>query len=82
MTRHYPELGSASHWSFRVGNLIQPIRSTTQIWVMTCHQYGISALVGAKCRPFSQVNKNVDMVFLFDCVAEMRPYPNGALGTG
>ena len=45
MTRHYPELGSASYWSFRVGNLIQPIRSTTQIWVMTRHQYRNSALV-------------------------------------
>ena len=34
MTRHYPDLGSASHWSCRVGNLLQPIRSTTQIWVI------------------------------------------------
>ena len=45
MTRHYPDLGSASDWSCRVGNLIQPIRSTTQIWVVMRHQYGISALV-------------------------------------
>ena len=45
MTHHYPDLGSASDWSGRVGNLIQPIRSTTQIWVVTRHQYGISALV-------------------------------------
>ena len=29
MSRHYPDLGSASDWSCRVGNLIQPIRSTT-----------------------------------------------------
>ena len=36
-----PELG----WSYSVGNLIQPIRSTTQIWVVTRHQNGISALV-------------------------------------
>ena len=28
--RHYPDLGSASDRSCRVGNLIQPIRSTTQ----------------------------------------------------
>ena len=98
MTRHYPELDSASHWLYRVGNLIQPIRSTTQIWVMTRYQYGISALVSqmsfggwggggtsdsvVKCRPSSLVNKDVDVVFLFDCVAEMRPYPNGALGAG
>ena len=66
MTRHYPDLGSASDWSCRVGNLIQPTRGTTQIWVVTRHQYGISALVSelsfggetsgvAKCRLFSQV---------------------------
>ena len=66
MTRHYPNLDSASDWSCRVGNLIQPIRSTSQIWVVTRHQYGISALVSqtsfggetsgsvAKCRLFSQ----------------------------
>ena len=28
MTCHHPELGSASNWSHRVGNLLQPIRST------------------------------------------------------
>ena len=39
MTRHYPDLVSASNWSCRVGNLFQLIRSTTQIWVMTRHQY-------------------------------------------
>ena len=66
MTCHYPDRGSASDWSCRVGNLIQPIRSTTQIWVVTRHQYGISVLVSqpsfrgetvggvAKCRLFSQ----------------------------
>ena len=30
MTRHYPELGSASDWLCWVGDLIQPIRSTKQ----------------------------------------------------
>ena len=45
MTRHYPDLGIASDRSSRVGNLLQPIRSTTQIWVVTRHQYGVSALV-------------------------------------
>ena len=34
MTRHYPVLGSASDWSCCMGNLIQPTRSTTQIWVV------------------------------------------------
>ena len=32
MTRHYPDLGSVSDWSCRLGNLFQPIRSSTQIW--------------------------------------------------
>ena len=65
-TCHYPDLDGASNWSCRVGNLIQPIRSTTEIWIVTRHQYGISALVSqtsfggetsgsiAKCRLFSQ----------------------------
>ena len=46
MTRYYPDLGSASDCrSSRVGNFFQPIRGTTQIWVVTRHQYGISVLV-------------------------------------
>ena len=40
-TRHYPDLSCASV----AENLLQPIRSTTQIWVVTRHQYGMSALV-------------------------------------
>ena len=62
---HYPDLGRASDWSCRVGNLPQPIRSPTQVWEVTRHQYGISlvsqTLFGgetsgsvAKCRLFSQ----------------------------
>ena len=66
MTRHYPDLGSASDWLNQISHAARPIRSTTQIWVVTCHQYGISALVSqtsfgeetsgsvAKCRLFSQ----------------------------
>ena len=45
MMFHYLDLGSDSDWSCHVGNLIQPIRSTTQIWVVTRHQYGISVLI-------------------------------------
>ena len=53
MTRHSPDLGrldlgSASDWSCGVGNLIQPIRSTTQIWGVTRHQYGIFVLVSLR----------------------------------
>ena len=71
MTRHYPGLDSAlDHrlldWSCRMGYLLQPIRSTTQVWEVTRYQDGISALASqtsfrgetigsvAKCRLFSQ----------------------------
>ena len=60
MTCHYPDLGRASL-------AVRPIRSTTRIWVVTRHQYGISASVRqsfcgeifgvAKWRLFSQANK-------------------------
>ena len=33
MMCHYPDLGSASDWSCRKRNLLQPIKSTTQIWI-------------------------------------------------
>ena len=45
LTRYYPDLGRVSDRSWRVGNLLQPIRSTTQTWLVTHHQYGFSALV-------------------------------------
>ena len=66
MTRHYPDLGSSSDWLNQISHEARPIRSTTQIWVVTCRQYGISALVSqtslggetsgsvAKYRLFSQ----------------------------
>ena len=66
MTCHYTDMGSASGWSHRVRNLLQPIRIITEIWVVTRPEYGISALVSqtsfsgetsgviAKCRLFSE----------------------------
>ena len=45
MTCHYPDLGSPSDWLNQISHAARPIRSTTQIWVVACHQYGISALV-------------------------------------
>ena len=45
MTRHYPDLGSASDWLNQISHAARPIRSTTHIWVVTRHQYGISPLV-------------------------------------
>ena len=70
MTRHHPDLGSASDWLNQISHAARPIRSTTQIWVVTRHQYGISAFVSqtsfggetsgsvVKCRLFSQAIEN------------------------
>ena len=64
MTYHFPALGSASDWLKQISLAAQPIRSTTQLWVVTRHQYGVYALVPqssffvqtsggvAKCRAF------------------------------
>ena len=68
MTRDYSDLGSASDWLNQIPHGARPIRSTTQIWVVTCRQNGISALVSktlyggetsgsvAKSQLFSQAN--------------------------
>ena len=45
MTRHYPDLSSASDWLNQISHATRPMRSTTQICIVTRHQYGISALV-------------------------------------
>ena len=41
MTRHYPDLGSVSDWLKQISKKARPIRSTTHIWEVTRHQYGI-----------------------------------------
>ena len=45
MTCHCRGQSSASDWLCCERYLLQPIRSTTQIWVVTRHQYGILGLV-------------------------------------
>ena len=81
MTRHYPDLGSASDWLNQISHAARPIRSTTQIWVVKRHQYGISALVSqtpfggetsgsvVKCRLFSQAS-GVGVVVVFVVVVD------------
>ena len=66
MMRHYPDLGNAFVWLKQISLAARPIRSTTEIWIVMCHQYVISAHVSytsihgqtsdgiAKCRLFSQ----------------------------
>ena len=73
MTRHCPDLGNASDWLNQISHLARPIRSTTQIWEVTSHQYGITALFSqtsfggetsgsvAKCRLFSRPNNTQTM---------------------
>ena len=70
MTCHYPDLGSTPDWSKQISLVARPIGSTNKIWVVTRHQYGISALVpqtsfcareisgsvAAKCGLFSQAS--------------------------
>ena len=71
MTRHYPDLGGAFDWLKQIFHAPRPIRSTAQIWVVTRHQYGISALQSlrgetsgdvAKCRLFQAEQDNVDFL--------------------
>ena len=46
MTSNYLDLGRASDWLKQISHAAaRPIRSTTQNWIVTRHQYGISALV-------------------------------------
>ena len=68
MTCYYPDLSSACYCLKQISLAGRPIGSTTQIWVVTRDQYGISALVPqtssrretsgsvAKWRQFSQAN--------------------------
>ena len=42
---HYPDLVNASDWLKQIFLAARPVRSTTQIRVVTRHQQGISVLV-------------------------------------
>ena len=69
--------GTAPDWLKQISQVAQPIRSSTHTWVVTFHQYGISALVSqtsfrgeivggiAKCHLFSQptiTDKNTRLI--------------------
>ena len=45
ITCYYPDLGSAPDWLNQISLAARSIGSTTQIWVDSHHQYGISALI-------------------------------------
>ena len=42
-TCHYPDLDSAFDWLKQISLVAGPIESSTQIWIVACHQYGICA---------------------------------------
>ena len=48
MTCHFLDLGSDSDWLKEFSHSAWPIRSTAQIWVVTHHQFGTSALVSQR----------------------------------
>ena len=50
-----------------MGNLLQPIRSTTQIWVVKRHQYGISALVSQTSFRWQTSGSVAKMSAVFSC---------------
>ena len=51
MTCHYQDLGISADWFEQISLAARPIRSTVHIWVVACHQYGISAFVLQTPRP-------------------------------
>ena len=77
MTRHYLDLGSASECLKQISHVVRPIRSTTQFWVVTRHQYEISSLVSqtffrgetsggvVECRLFSQATLGTELKPVF-----------------
>ena len=48
MMCQYSDLGWATDWLYYERNLLQPIRSTSQIWVVMRHQCGISEVFAQK----------------------------------
>ena len=93
MTFHYPDLGSAPDWLNQISHAARPIRSTTQIWVVTRHQYGISALVSqtsfrletsggiAKCRLFSQAMLDLVLSLIIQQEEPIEWHPSGVTRT-
>ena len=65
-------------WSSHVGNLLQSIRCTIQIWVLTRHQCGISALVSQT--PFyRETRSGIAKCWLF---LKLGQWQNGKLSSG
>ena len=65
MTCHYPDLGSTSDWLKQISLVARPIGSATQIWIVTRHQYGISALVSQTSFCAREISRGVAKYGLF-----------------
>ena len=76
MTRHHPDLGSASDWFKQISHAVRPIRDTTQFWVVTRHQYGAELVFqtffrgktsggAVECRLFSQASLGAELKPVF-----------------
>ena len=66
MTCHYPDLGSAFDALKRNSLAFQPIRSTSFIWVVTRHQYGVSCTQSFTPWLADEIVFEVKAVFDFD----------------
>ena len=66
MTYHYPGLGSTSDWPKQISRTARPIRSTSEILMVTRHQYGISALVWPVNQWWRRQMSAVFFGYLFD----------------
>ena len=72
MTRHHTDLGSASDRLNQISYAARPIRSTTQTWIVTRHQYGICALV-------SQTSFGGETSSITKCFLRLRSMFGGSL---
>ena len=80
MTRHYPDLGSASDWLKQISHAARPYQKHYPDLGVTHHQYGISVIVSrtsfvretiggvAKCRLFSQASFRTTRVIMITTV--------------
>ena len=65
MTCHYPNLGSASAMMTKIPFAVRPIRGTTQVWLVTRHQYGISSPVPPQTSFHGETSGGVAKYLLF-----------------
>ena len=78
MTRRFPDLGSSSDWLKQISHTAQPIRNTTQIWVVARLQYGVFALF-SQTLGSGETNGSVAKCWLF---YQAKYSPNAIMSPG